>query len=74
MALVRGTAIALGTRECAQLGFVTPGEVEDGTVVRMQKAYPVYDRWYADSLATLQRYLESFANLLDDRTQWLTSL
>ena len=55
--------IALGTRECAQLGFVTPSEVEDGTVVRMQKAYPVYDRWYADSLATIRRYLESFANL-----------
>ena len=31
--------------------------------MRMQKAYPVYDRWYADSLATIQRYLESFANL-----------
>jgi protoporphyrinogen oxidase len=55
--------IELGIRECAQIGLIDPHEVEDGTVVRMQKAYPVYDRRYHASLATVRQYLESFSNL-----------
>jgi protoporphyrinogen oxidase len=55
--------IELGIRECAQIGLIEPHEVEDGTVVRMQKAYPVYDQWYHTSLATVRQYLESFSNL-----------
>jgi protoporphyrinogen oxidase len=55
--------IELGIRECAQIELIDPHDVEDGTVVRMQKAYPVYDQWYHTSLATVRQYLESFANL-----------
>jgi hypothetical protein len=55
--------IDLGIRECAQIGLIEPHDVEDGTVVRMQKAYPVYDQWYHTSLATVRQYLESFPNL-----------
>jgi len=55
--------IDLGMRECAQLGLISPSEVEDGTVVRMPKAYPVYDQQYHDSIATIRQYLDSFANL-----------
>jgi hypothetical protein len=55
--------IELGIRECAQIGLVTPGEVEDGTVVRMKKAYPVYDQQYHDSIATVRQYLKGFSNL-----------
>ena len=55
--------IDLGTREAATLGLVNPDEVVDGTVVRMPKAYPVYDADYRDSVETLQRYLTDFPNL-----------
>jgi protoporphyrinogen oxidase len=55
--------IELGIKECAQIGMIEPDEIEDGTVVRMKKAYPVYDRVYQDSLATIRHYLESIGNL-----------
>jgi protoporphyrinogen oxidase len=55
--------IELGIRECAQIKLIDPHDVEDGTVVRIQKAYPVYDQWYHTSLATVRQYLESFPNL-----------
>ncbi len=55
--------IELGIRECAQIGLIEPGEVEDGTVVRMQKAYPVYDHVYLDHLGTIKQYLANFKNL-----------
>ncbi len=55
--------IELGIRECAQIGLIDPREVKDGTVVRMEKAYPVYDQTYQDSVATIRRYLETFSNL-----------
>lgn len=55
--------VDFGIRECAQIGLIEPSEVEDGTVVRMKKAYPVYDQKYQESLATLRSYLESFTNI-----------
>jgi protoporphyrinogen oxidase len=55
--------VELGIRECAKIGLIEPDEVEDGTVVRMKKAYPVYDHNYHNSLATVRSYLETFSNL-----------
>ena len=55
--------IELGVRECAQIGLIEPREVKDGTVVRMEKAYPVYDQTYQENVATIRRYLETFSNL-----------
>jgi len=55
--------IELGIRECEQIGLIQAREVEDGTVVRMQKAYPVYDANYRDSLEIIRQYLASFSNL-----------
>lgn len=55
--------IELGIRECAQIGLIDPREVKDGTVVRMEKAYPVYDQTYQGSVDTIRRYLETFSNL-----------
>jgi protoporphyrinogen oxidase len=55
--------IELGVRECARIGLIEPGEVDDGTVVRMKKAYPVYDHLYQEKLLILRRYLEAFDNL-----------
>ena len=55
--------IERGIQECAQIGLITPDEVEDGTVVHMPKAYPVYDQDYLASVAVIRRYLASFSNL-----------
>ena len=51
--------IALGTRELEALGLVGPGQVEVGYVVRMPKAYPVYDEGYDDRVATIRAWTES---------------
>ncbi len=55
--------IELGIRECTQIGIIDPSEVEDGTVVRMEKAYPIYDQVYRESVETIRRYLDTFTNL-----------
>jgi protoporphyrinogen oxidase len=54
--------IEFGIRECAQLGLINPREVEDGTVVRVQKAYPVYDHQYQDNVQMVRQYLGEFSN------------
>ncbi len=55
--------IELGIRECARLRLIEPHEVEDGTVVRAEKAYPVYDHGYQEQVDTLRRYLGGIENL-----------
>ena len=54
--------IERGVRECEQIGLINPREVEDGTVVRMEKAYPVYDLQYQDYVKTVREYLETLTN------------
>jgi protoporphyrinogen oxidase len=49
--------VALGTAELEQLGLVPPGAVSAGHVVRMPKAYPVYDAGYEEAVDTLRRWL-----------------
>ena len=53
--------VALGTRELAALGLVDAGRVEAGYVVRMPKAYPVYDEGFADDVAVLRDWLAAHA-------------
>jgi protoporphyrinogen oxidase len=55
--------IEFGTRECAKIGIVNPTEIEDGTVVRMKKAYPIYDHLYRESLSIVRGYLDTVTNL-----------
>jgi hypothetical protein len=55
--------VEMGIRECAQIGLIEPTEVEDGTVVRMKKAYPVYDHAYQDNLNIVREYLATITNL-----------
>ena len=55
--------IERGIQECVQIGLIDPSEVTDGTVVRMPKAYPVYDQRYQNSIATLRAYMQHFKNL-----------
>jgi len=51
--------VALGARELAQLGLVTTQDVERAFVVRMPKAYPVYDDTYAASVETIRKWLRA---------------
>jgi len=55
--------IELGRREMAAIGLIDPAKVIDGAVVRMPKAYPVYDEGYETALAVVRRYLDGFTNL-----------
>ena len=56
--------IRLASEEIVGLGLVPAlSHVEDGTVIRQKKAYPVYDGEYRKHLAVLQDYLEGFENL-----------
>jgi protoporphyrinogen oxidase len=55
--------VRLGAREIAEIGLLGTGNVIDGTVVRMPKAYPVYDEGFAQALAVVRDYLEGFSNL-----------
>ena len=50
--------IDLAKREINRLGLAKPEEIEDGTVVRMPKAYPMYDEGWAGRVETIRRYLE----------------
>ena len=52
-----------GMRDCEQIRMIERNEVEDGTVVRMEKAYPVYDQEYQNHLATIRQYLAGIDNL-----------
>ena len=47
--------VALGAREIATIGLLGGAKVVDGTVVRMPKAYPVYDDGFMDALAVAAR-------------------
>ncbi len=55
--------LALGAREIETIGLLGGARVVDGTVVRMPKAYPVYDDGFMDALAVLREYLAGFSNL-----------
>src|SRR5690606_17939574 len=50
--------IELGKREMKRLGLLEPSRVEAGYVVRMPKAYPMYDATYKDNVETLRKWLE----------------
>jgi protoporphyrinogen oxidase len=54
--------VELGTRELRTLGLLADGvEVEAGYVVRMPKAYPMYDASYKANVAKLRVWLEENA-------------
>jgi protoporphyrinogen oxidase len=55
--------IDLGKRELAELGLVREGQFREGTVVRVEKAYPIYDPGYQENVAAVRDALAAFANL-----------
>jgi protoporphyrinogen oxidase len=55
--------IAQASRELESLGLARAGDVVDGTVVRMPKAYPIYDADYRGNLHRVREYLDAIPNL-----------
>jgi protoporphyrinogen oxidase len=55
--------VALAKGEIAKLGLVRPEHVVDGTVVRMRKAYPVYNDVYRKGLDALKDFLRRVPNM-----------
>jgi protoporphyrinogen oxidase len=55
--------IALGTKELGKLNLVGDAKVLDAAVVRMPKAYPIYDSVYAEQLEAVRTYIDPIENL-----------
>lgn len=55
--------IDLGKKELETLDLVRAYDVVDGTVVRMPKAYPVYDSNYKDMLQIVRQFIDKIDNL-----------
>ena len=55
--------VELGRKEIEKIGLVRGDKVIDGCVVRMPKAYPVYDDSYQEHLAVIRGWLKRFDNL-----------
>jgi protoporphyrinogen oxidase len=53
--------VSLATKELATIGLVDPSDVEAGYVVRMPKAYPVYDDVYRDNVDIIRRWFDEHA-------------
>ena len=55
--------IALATKELRSLDLIGDAQVFDGTVVRMRKAYPIYDGEYRGHLDKVRTFLDPIPNL-----------
>ena len=49
--------------ELVYLGLIERSSIVDGTVLRMPKAYPVYDGTYRRGIAAIQEFLQNVPNL-----------
>ncbi len=55
--------IELAKKELISLGFIQSSDIEDGKVVRVPKAYPIYDSTYKKSLEIIRQFLHPLKNL-----------
>jgi protoporphyrinogen oxidase len=55
--------VELAKREIEKLGLAEAGNVKFGFVVRVHKAYPIYDVEYAERVMTIRGWLEGIGNL-----------
>ena len=55
--------LSLGAEEMRTLGLLEPDEVVGGSVVRMKKAYPIYDSEYKETVDEIRGHLAAFENL-----------
>src|SRR5579859_6449527 len=56
--------VAMATREIQQLGLARADKVKFGFVVRVSKAYPMYDVEYAERVSTIREWLDGIPNLI----------
>ncbi|MEM2125316.1 MAG: NAD(P)/FAD-dependent oxidoreductase [Candidatus Methanosuratincola sp.] len=54
--------IELGKREIERIGMAKAGDVIDGIVFRVPKAYPIYDSAYKDYLEKIKEFVDSLEN------------
>jgi protoporphyrinogen oxidase len=55
--------VAQAARELEALGLASARDVVDGTVIRMPKAYPIYDAAYREHLDGVRRFIDPIPNL-----------
>ena len=55
--------IELGKREIDKIGLAKAEDVTDGVVVRIPKAYPIYDDKYAEAVDTIRKWLGGLENV-----------
>ena len=55
--------VELAKREIEKLGLAKAAKVKFGFVVRVHKAYPIYDVEYAERVQTIRRWLSDITNL-----------
>jgi len=55
--------ITLAKEELEKIGLVEKKLVIDGTVVRMSKAYPVYDEDYKNTVLQIREFTDPISNL-----------
>ena len=55
--------IQLARREIGALNLADPARVVDGAVVRMPKAYPIYDAAYRENLDVVREWIDPIENL-----------
>jgi protoporphyrinogen oxidase len=55
--------IAQAGRELEQLGLGSSADVVDGTVIRVPKAYPIYDAAYRTHLGNVREFIDPIPNL-----------
>ena len=58
-----GELVDLGRREVASLGLVEADRVAGGHVIRVPKAYPIYDAESAGRVGRIRAWLDGFSNL-----------
>jgi hypothetical protein len=54
--------IELGKQEVHRIGLVRGADIEDGCVVRVPKAYPIYDADYREHLAVVREFVSGLEN------------
>jgi protoporphyrinogen oxidase len=54
--------LALGLEEVGRLGLAARDRIVDGVVLRVRKAYPVYDDTYREALLEVRRFLRQTPN------------
>jgi protoporphyrinogen oxidase len=55
--------VAQAGRELEQLGLAKRADIVDGSVVRMPKAYPIYDSTYREHLQIVRAFIDPIGNL-----------